>query len=126
MSLSLGMQWGKARRIEALESIYHEHPESGGAGEVLPVMLCPLDQGGRNRRNERTNCSHAFVFCDLSHLGLCRSGSRCAGAKRRRTMKPLKPIPRWLTIDVLIIVVGLGLIALGIFTAAARIFGTPV
>jgi hypothetical protein len=42
MSLSLGMQWGKARRIEALESIYHEHPESGGAGEVLPVMLCPL------------------------------------------------------------------------------------
>jgi len=36
-------------------------------------------------------------------------------------MKTSKQIPLWLTIDVLIIVVGLGLIALGIFTAAARI-----
>ena len=41
-------------------------------------------------------------------------------------MKTSKQIPLWLTIDVLIVVVGLGLIALGIFTAAARIFGTPV
>ncbi len=81
---------------------------------------------GTRYATERTNCSHAFVLCDLSHLGLRRSGPRCAGAKRRKTMKPSKPIPLWLTIDVLIIVVGLGLIALGIFTAAARIFGTPV
>jgi hypothetical protein len=41
-------------------------------------------------------------------------------------MKPSKQIPLWLTIDVLIVVVGLGLIALGIFTATARIFGTPL
>ena len=41
-------------------------------------------------------------------------------------MKTSKQIPLWLTIDVLIIVVGLGLIALGIFIAAARISGAPV
>jgi hypothetical protein len=70
--------------------------------------------------------SHAFVRCDLPHLDLRRSGPQCTGAKRRKTMKTSKQIPLWLTIDVLIIVVGLGLIALGIFTAAARIFGTPV
>jgi hypothetical protein len=40
-------------------------------------------------------------------------------------MKTSKQIPLWLTIDVLIIVVGLGLIALGIIIAAERIFGTP-
>ena len=68
--------------------------------------------------------SHAFVRCDLTHLDLRRSGPQCTGAKRRKTMKTSKQIPLWLTIDVLIIVVGLGLIALGIFTA--RIFGTPV
>ena len=70
--------------------------------------------------------SHAFVRCDLPHLDLRRSGPQCTGAKRRKTMKTSKQIPVWLTIDVLIIVVGLGLIALGIFTAAARIFGAPV
>ena len=70
--------------------------------------------------------SHAFVRCDLPHLDLRRSGPQCTGAKRRKTMKTSKQIPLWLTIDVLIIVVGLGLIALGIFTAATRIFGTPV
>ena len=32
----------------------------------------------------------------------------------------------WLTIDVLIIVVGLGLIALGTVITSARIFGAPV
>jgi hypothetical protein len=41
-------------------------------------------------------------------------------------MKPSKQIPRRLTINVLISIVGLGLIALGIVTATARIFGTPV
>jgi hypothetical protein len=41
-------------------------------------------------------------------------------------MKPSKQIPTRLKIDVLISIVGLGLIALGIVTAAARIFGTPV
>jgi hypothetical protein len=41
-------------------------------------------------------------------------------------MKPSKPIPMRLKIDVLISIVGLGLIALGIVTATARIFGTPV
>ena len=40
-------------------------------------------------------------------------------------MKPSKPIPMRLKIDVLISIVGLGLIALGIVTAAARFFGTP-
>ena len=39
-------------------------------------------------------------------------------------MKPSKQIPRRLTIDVLISIVGLGVIALGIVTATAR--GTPV
>ena len=72
------------------------------------------------------NCSHAFVLCDLPHLGLRRSGPRCAGAKRRMTMKISKPIPLWLTIDVLIIVVGLGLIALGIVIASSRIFNASV
>jgi len=94
-------------------------------------MLCPMSYGDerdavRNRRNERTNCSHAFVFCDLPHLGVCSPGSRCAGAKRRRTMKPLKPIPRWLTIDALIILVGLGLIALGTVIASSRILNASV
>jgi hypothetical protein len=41
-------------------------------------------------------------------------------------MKPLKPIPRWLTIDVLIIVVGLGLIALGTVIASSRILNASV
>ena len=41
-------------------------------------------------------------------------------------MKPSKQIPRRLTINVLISIVGLGLIALGIVIATARIFGTPV
>ena len=50
----------------------------------------------------------------------------CAGAKRRRTMKPSKQIPTRLKIDVLIIIVGLGVIALGIVTTTARILGTPV
>jgi hypothetical protein len=63
--------------------------------------------------------------CDLPYLDLRRSGPRCAGAKRRKTMKTSKQIPLWLTIDVLIIVVGLGLIALGIMIASERIFGTP-
>ena len=71
-------------------------------------------------------CSHAFVLCDLSHLDLRQSGPRCAGAKRRKTMKLSKPIPLWLTIDVLIVVVGLGLIALGIVIASSRIFNASV
>ena len=41
-------------------------------------------------------------------------------------MKPLKQIPLWLTIDVLIIVVGLVIIAGGIWITNARIFGVPV
>jgi hypothetical protein len=41
-------------------------------------------------------------------------------------MKPWKQIPMRLTIDVLIVIVGLGLIALGIVTTTARILGTPV
>ena len=38
----------------------------------------------------------------------------------------MKPRSKYLKIDVLISIVGLGLIALGIVTATARIFGTPV
>ena len=49
-----------------------------------------------------------------------------AGTKRRRTMKQLKQVPLWLTIDALIIIVGLGLIALGIVVASSRILGVPV
>jgi hypothetical protein len=45
--------------------------------------------------------------------------------QRRKTMKTSKQIPLWLTIDVLIIIVGLGSIALGIIIAAERIVGTP-
>ena len=41
-------------------------------------------------------------------------------------MKTSKQIPVWLTIDVLIIVVGLGLIALGIVIASSRIFDASV
>ena len=41
-------------------------------------------------------------------------------------MKPSKQIPLWLTIDVLIIVVGLVIIAGGIWITNARIFGVPV
>jgi hypothetical protein len=72
------------------------------------------------------HCSHDFVRCDLPHLDLRRHGPQYTGAKRRKTMKTSKQIPLWLTIDVLISIVGLGLIALGIVTATARIFGTPV
>ena len=39
-------------------------------------------------------------------------------------MKPSKQIPTRLKIDVLIIIVGLGVIALGIVITAARILGT--
>jgi hypothetical protein len=49
----------------------------------------------------------------------------CRG-QEAQDMKPSKPIPMRLKIDVLISIVGLGLIALGIVTATARIFGTPV
>ena len=41
-------------------------------------------------------------------------------------MKPSKRIPTRLKIDVLIGIVGLGLIALGIVTTTARILGAPV
>jgi hypothetical protein len=41
-------------------------------------------------------------------------------------MKPLKQIPLWLTIDVLIIVVGLVIIAGGIWITNARILGAPL
>jgi len=41
-------------------------------------------------------------------------------------MKPLKQIPTRLKIDVLIIIVGLGVIALGIVITTARILGTSV
>jgi hypothetical protein len=75
---------------------------------------------------ERTLLSHLRVkACDLPHLDLRRFGPRCAGAKRRKTMKTSRQIPLWLTIDVLIIIVGLGSIALGIIIAAERIVGTP-
>ena len=41
-------------------------------------------------------------------------------------MKPSKQIPRRLKIDVMICVVGLGLIALAIVTTTARILDVPV
>jgi len=41
-------------------------------------------------------------------------------------MKPSKQIPTRLKIDVLIVIVGIGLIALGIVTTTARILGTSV
>jgi hypothetical protein len=41
-------------------------------------------------------------------------------------MKPSKQIPMWLTIDVLIIVLGLVIIAGGIWVTNARILGAPV
>jgi hypothetical protein len=51
-----------------------------------------------------------------------------SGAKRRKTMtkKPSKQIPRWLTIDVMIILVGLVIITGGIWITNARIFGMPI
>jgi hypothetical protein len=49
----------------------------------------------------------------------------CRG-QEAKTMKPSKQIPMRLTINVLISIVGIGLIALGIVTATARILGTPV
>jgi hypothetical protein len=42
------------------------------------------------------------------------------------TEQPAKRIPTWLTIDVLIIVVGLLIIAGGIWIANERIFGVPI
>ena len=64
----------------------------------------------------------------MPHFNLRRSGPRCGGAKRRKTMteKPSKQIPRWLTIDVMIILVGLVIITGGIWITNARIFGMPV
>ena len=41
-------------------------------------------------------------------------------------MKPSKQIPRRLKTDVMISILGIGLIALGIVTATARIFDVPV
>ena len=70
--------------------------------------------------------SHDFVRCNLAHVGLRCSGPPCAGAKRRRTMKTSKQIPRRLKIDVMISIVGLGLIALAVVTTTARILDVPV
>ena len=47
-------------------------------------------------------------------------------SQEARDMKPSKQIPTRLKIDVLIVIVGLGLIALGIVTTTARILGTSV
>ncbi len=49
----------------------------------------------------------------------------CRG-QEAQDMKPSKQLPTWLKIDVLIIVVGLGVIALGIVITTARILGTSV
>ena len=89
-------------------------------------MKAALPYEGRRYATKRTYCSHAFMLCDLSHLSLRRSGPRYAGAKRRKTMKPSKQIPMRLTIDVAIILVGLAIIAGGIWITNARIFGMPV
>ena len=65
----------------------------------------------------------------MPHFNLRRSGPRCGGAKRRKTMtekKPSRQIPLWLTIDVLIILVGLVIITGGIWITNARIFGMPI
>jgi hypothetical protein len=85
-------------------------------------MLLPVVMNGERCTQQNGHYSHAFVRCKLPHMDLRCSGPPCAGAKRRRTMKPSKR----LKIDVLISIVGLGLIAFGIVTAAARIFGMPV
>jgi hypothetical protein len=42
------------------------------------------------------------------------------------TEKPSKQIPRWLTIDVMIILVGMVIITGGIWITNARIFGMPI
>ena len=42
------------------------------------------------------------------------------------TEKPSRQIPLWLTIDVVIILIGLVIIAGGIWITGARIFGVPV
>jgi hypothetical protein len=51
------------------------------------------------------------------------------GLKRRKTMKPSKRLPKWipmwLTIDVAIILVGMVIIAGGIWITNARILGMP-
>lgn len=47
-----------------------------------------------------------------------------SGPKGRKEMKLLKQIPMWLTIDALIIF--LGLVTLGIVTLGARIYGEPI
>ena len=85
-----------------------------------------LAQGMRRGTQQTGHYGHAFVRCDLYHLGLCCSGPPCVGAKRRMTMKPSKQIPVRLRINVLIVIVGLGVVALGLVTTTARILGTSV
>jgi hypothetical protein len=70
--------------------------------------------------------SHDFVPCDLPHVGLRCSGPPLCHGQEAQDMKPSKQIPMRRKIDVLIIIVGLGVIALGIVITTARIFGTPV
>ena len=86
--------------------------------------------GCANERNKRYGFQSRLrvVGCDLLHLNLRRSDPGCGGANRRETMteKPSKQIPRWLTIDVLIILVGLVIITGGIWITNARIFGVPI
>ena len=76
----------------------------------------PLQDGHEN---------HAFVRCNLPHINLRFSGPSLCRGQEAQDMKPSKPIPLWLTIDALIIIVGMGLIALGISVASLRIFGSP-
>jgi hypothetical protein len=69
---------------------------------------------------------HAFVLRGVTcFTSTCAAPNHdVAGLKRRKTMteKPPRQIPLWLTIDVLIILVGLVIITGGIWITTTRIF----
>ena len=91
------------------------------AGIFKSVAGCLVSRERSTQHN--AHYSHAFVRCDLPHVVLRCSGPSLCRGQEAQDMKPSKPIPLWLTIDGLIIIVGMGLIALGIAIASSRILG---
>ena len=93
-------------------------------------MLFPMVMNGTRYATQRTNCSHAFVLRRVTCLTSVSVSPvhDAPGLKGAGTMteKPSRQIPLWLTIDVVIILIGLVIIAGGIWITGARIFGVPV
>ncbi len=77
-------------------------------------------------REQTGHYSHDFVRVTSPHVGLRCSGPPLCWGEEAQDMKPSKQIPMRRKIDVLRIIVGLGVIALGIVTTTARILGTSV